>query len=393
MRERLFVNAAKVLATTIFMCSAAQASATQFFFCYVEPAYGSEQDILALSRIVEVDVDRLDNEKLVSQWLDHLDDFPTDGTRSFRDSERGGCLTSGNRASLEADYEAHYRSTYQWGEPLAWAPAIEKVVPRDRPREGVSIGFGSAPPSSAPAQDDAASRTPGIEENKLSAGQALPSNSNEADQEARFAAQERDRREAEETARLNREAAEFAASQVAENEAARRKAEAERKAYEAELARVEQEKSRHELAMEQHRREREEANRRQQEYFAAQRRHALCIGGDRKACADIEAGKPALADASTNEEASTEQDATRCVSAPVVSADPTFRGSTQAVVVNGCDAPVDVRVCLMRTGGWNCGTTWNLAPQGRWAHTSFESDGQVFWDARVSTASRALARP
>lgn len=208
------------------------------------------------------------------------------------------------------------------------------------------------------------------------------------------AKREQERLEAEETARLNREAADFAAKQVAENEASRRKEEAERKAYEEALAKAEREKAEYERAMEQNRREREEANRRQQEYFAAQRRHALCVGGDRKACADIEAGKPAmgeqLADAG---EASTDTDARRCVSSPVVGVDSTFRGSTRAAVTNGCDTAVDVRICLLRTGGWNCGVVWGLAPQESWSHTSFETDGQVFWDARVARSARPLGTP
>ena len=48
----------------------------------------------------------------------------------------------------------------------------------------------------------------------------------------------------------------------------------------------------------------------------------------------------------------------------------------------------------MMTQALRCAdTSFSLEPQARWAHTSFESDGQVFWDARVSTSSRALARP
>jgi hypothetical protein len=203
---------------------------------------------------------------------------------------------------------------------------------------------------------------------------------------ARREAEEKDRREVEETARLNREVADFAARQVADNEASRRRADAERKAYE-------QERAEYDRAMELNRSQRAAADLLLREYDAAQRRHARCLTGDKQACADIAAGKPALADAGQLAGASTETDATRCVASPVVSPDPAFRGSTQAVVINGCEAPVDVRVCLMRTGGWNCAVAWNLAPQARWAHTSFESDGQVFWDARVSTSSRQLASP
>lgn len=258
-------------------------------------------------------------------------------------------------------------------EVVQWAPADEVT------------GLAASAPATTPATDDRAGEageTPALAD-------AAAEGANAAAREA----EELARREVEETARLNREAAEFAARQVAENEAARRKGEADRKAYEASLARVEREREAYEQAMEQNRREREEAQRQLLEYNAARQRHQLCVAGDRRACADIEAGRPALAAAGKPQEASTEQDATRCVSSPVVSPDPAFKGSTQAVVVNGCETAVDVRVCLLRTGGWNCAVTWGLEPQARWAHTSFESDGQVFWDARVSTSSRALARP
>lgn len=289
---------------------------------------------------------------------------------------------------------------------LAWRPAAEAI---EKPEPAAAET--PAPEVEKSADDTALDRQPrdelaataraeeaarGAEQREAAERErreAAERERREAEERKRREAEEKERREIEETARLNREAAEFAARQVAENEASRRRAEEARKAYEEELARLERENDEYERAVERSRREREAANRAQQEYFAAQRRHAACIAGDRKACADIEAGKPAMEEASAGESVSIDPDATRCVSPPVVSADPAFSRSTQAVVVNGCEVPVDVRICLMRSGGWNCGVAWNLAPQARWTHTSFESDGQVFWDARVSTSSRPLARP
>jgi hypothetical protein len=146
--------------------------------------------------------------------------------------------------------------------------------------------------------------------------------------------------------------------------------------------------------MEAYNRELAEANRRQQDYLAAQRRHSLCVGGNAQACADIAAGKPAspiqLADAG---KASTDTDATRCVSTPVVGPSGTWKDAIAATVINGCEKAVDVRICLLRDGGWNCGVNWGLKPQEKWSWSSFKSNGQVFWDARVSGSSKPLGSP
>ena len=143
-----------------------------------------------------------------------------------------------------------------------------------------------------------------------------------------------------------------------------------------------------------HRRELDAANARQQAYMTAQRRHALCTNGDKQACADIAAGTATMAAApAAAGPASTDTEATTCVSRPVVSSNATFAGNTAAMVVNGCPTAVDVRICLMREGGWNCGVKWGLQPQERWSHSSFKASGQIFWDARVSGSSEALESP
>jgi hypothetical protein len=61
--------------------------------------------------------------------------------------------------------------------------------------------------------------------------------------------------------------------------------------------------------------------------------------------------------------------------------------------VNGCDRPVDVRICLRRPEGWNCGMTSGLAPQESWSYSSFQATGEVFMDARVSGGRGGLAHP
>jgi len=139
----------------------------------------------------------------------------------------------------------------------------------------------------------------------------------------------------------------------------------------------------------------EEQKRRQREYEAALARNNRCRDGDSRACAEIKAGKPALEEklADAGEAKTSDDDARACVTEPVVSASTAFRGQTQAVVFNGCKTAVDVRICLLRTGGWNCGVTWGLKPQERWTHTTFQSQGGIFWDARMSGTNRPLASP
>jgi hypothetical protein len=92
--------------------------------------------------------------------------------------------------------------------------------------------------------------------------------------------------------------------------------------------------------------------------------------------------------------ASTATDANRCIGPAQLKSDDTFKGNTAAYVTNGCDTPVDVRVCLMKEGkGWNCGMTYNLAPQKSWSWSSFNATGQVFVDARVAGSNRKMASP
>ncbi len=135
------------------------------------------------------------------------------------------------------------------------------------------------------------------------------------------------------------------------------------------------------------------AERLQKEYDAAQKRHSLCVTGNAQACADIAAGKPAVTQVADAGKASTDSDATRCVSSPVVGQSTTWKDAIAATVINGCPTAVDIRICLLREGGWNCGVNWGLKPQESWAWSSFKSNGELFWDARVSGSSRPLASP
>lgn len=91
--------------------------------------------------------------------------------------------------------------------------------------------------------------------------------------------------------------------------------------------------------------------------------------------------------------ASTDTDANRCVTQSEIRENDTFKGNTAAYVVNGCDTPVDVRMCLMTESGWKCGATLGLAPQARWSHSAFHATGPVFVDARTTGSNRRFASP
>jgi hypothetical protein len=146
--------------------------------------------------------------------------------------------------------------------------------------------------------------------------------------------------------------------------------------------------------MEDHRAEMAEADRRQQEYEAQQRRYNLCVTGNGAACSAMAAGTaPSDQKVADAGKASTDSDATRCVSSPVVGPSGTWKDAIAATVVNGCPTAVDVRICLLREGGWNCGVNWGLKPQEKWSWSSFKSDGQVFWDARVAGSNKVLGSP
>lgn len=113
-----------------------------------------------------------------------------------------------------------------------------------------------------------------------------------------------------------------------------------------------------------------------QRQLAAHSKQVACLKGERAACS-----------------ASTDTDANRCVTSASLKLDDTFKGNTSATVVNGCPVPVDVRICLMREGGWNCGVGWGISPQRSFGYSSFAATGQVFTDARTSGSNRPLSKP
>lgn len=126
---------------------------------------------------------------------------------------------------------------------------------------------------------------------------------------------------------------------------------------------------------------------------AEREREAAAAEAERERVAEQEREQRERAEANAKMQASTNTDATRCVSQPELRANDTYQGNTAAYVSNGCGTPVDVRICLMRDNGWNCGMTNGLAPQASWSWSSFRATGQVFMDARVSGSGRTLNSP
>lgn len=416
---RFHLAVAAVLAAT--MSSAAQATTfpddappgKMWMSCFVslkDTEYGAKNPI-ALGGYWLIDVPEGTRketvDRLKAQWLDeYLDripaEFPGFVARVVNGQVYDARCGSYSSRSDWAAYAAHvkepvtsqgvFRSDFVPSFAEAWVSTREHAWDYDgevafsgniKPSKPVA-----AKPTKPPAQLNI------VAPDRVSSGQA--------DAEAR-------KRKAEE-AELERKAAreqreaEFQAK-VAEHDAAVADYEAKLTARDAEIARQKakleadrqaaaQVQAEFERKKAEHEREVAEADRRQQEYLAAQSRHAACLGGDRQACADIAAGRPALAPkAAEAGKASTDTDATRCVSSPVVGPSNVWRDATAATVVNGCATAVDVRICLLREGGWNCGVNWGLQPQEKWVWWSFKASGEIFWDARVAGSSKPLANP
>jgi single-stranded DNA-specific DHH superfamily exonuclease len=127
----------------------------------------------------------------------------------------------------------------------------------------------------------------------------------------------------------------------------------------------------------------EETERRKAEAAAAEKRRE-------EQRAELERIK---ADAEKRSKASLDTDANTCVSNAEMQLNASFQGNTAARVINGCGVPVDIRVCLMTEGGWNCGVAWGVASQAGWSHSTFKATGPVFVDARVSGSNKPLRQP
>ncbi len=244
------------------------------------------------------------------------------------------------------------RDGYSIRKSVTWKP----VKPISRPEKAPQASEEQAVASQRPSKADGSSE------------QATGSSDSSGKAEAEANA------EAERLAGAKLNAAEAERQRQIAEEQARQKAESERRKREhgqrvaaAAAARAEWEK---EVAASKAR----EAD--YQRRLAAHARQVACVKGERSACS-----------------ASTDTDANRCVTSASLKLDDTFKGNTSATVINGCPTPVDVRICLMREGGWNCGVGWGIAPQRSFGYSSFAATGQVFTDARTSGSNRPLSKP
>jgi hypothetical protein len=340
-------------------------------------------------------------DRLKAQWLDeYLDRIPTEFPGFVPRTVNGQvydarCGSYYDRSDWAA-YTAHvkepvtsqsvFRSDFVPSFAEAWISTREHA----RDYTGDVAYSGNIKPSKPVVRKPS---EPAAELNIVAPGGGSSSKANAAEEAELARKTAREQREAEFQAKLAEHDAEVADYQrkVAEREAeiARQK---QQQAAAADAAA--REIASYRSKMEDHRAQMAQADRQLATYDAAKRRYALCTSGDSKACADIAAGKPVaetqVADAG---KASTDSDATRCVSNPQVGPSGTWKDAIAATVVNGCPTAVDVRICLMREGGWNCGVNWGLEPQEKWAWSSFKSDGQLFWDARVAGSNRPLASP
>ena len=93
--------------------------------------------------------------------------------------------------------------------------------------------------------------------------------------------------------------------------------------------------------------------------------------------------------------ASTRDDASMCVSPPITSTHKCADLSGyKAMVSNTCAVPVDVRVCFMTDGGWNCQSNYGLAPEATWEPGWCHANtGEVFHAVRYSDSKEPLASP
>lgn len=285
-------------------------------------------------------------------------------TGRLPDDGMASCLFRDNRAKIEALRRGANEKAMSKGKQIVMVDFQVPTVP-------------DSPPQEETVQSKAA-LGPNVENDSATAGL-------EGEAEGRA------RRQAEEEARLAKEAAEREAEERRLAEASARydaflkkiqdeaRAEAERQARvrdEWMRKRLEHQKAVEEAEMAKIKHERELAS-----YEKAKAQHARCVAGDKAACTQAAS------------QASTDTDANICVTDPALRLNASFQGNTAASIINGCDKPVDVRICLMRSGGWNCAVTWGLAPRAQWSHSSFDATGEVFMDAKTSGSGGTLSEP
>lgn len=174
---------------------AAPASAKAYFFCYYWSGSSyEERTVVALTKIMEADVDRIDEYRLGRIWSQHASpgyamNSPYPGIREARGgSARSNCVTSYNRASLDKDFTRHYLPTYRY-ELIEWSAIPADIVPQARvanPNE-LQIAVPSATRPETPKVEPKAR----AEQVDTPAGKILMSPEKKADYEAKLAEHQR----------------------------------------------------------------------------------------------------------------------------------------------------------------------------------------------------------
>lgn len=187
------------LFTAMAILLANPASAKQYFFCYywAGPSYENRTTV-ALTKIMEADVERIDDYRLERAWADYaipgyMSNSPMPGIRDASNSGQsgfqGGCLTSQRRAYLEEQIARFYQPTYRY-DPVEWTAVPADIVPAVRASEGnvVEIAVPSGAPIAKPAPDPARSRAQLVD---TPSGKILMTPEKKAEYEAKLAQHKR----------------------------------------------------------------------------------------------------------------------------------------------------------------------------------------------------------
>lgn len=137
-----------------------------------------------------------------------------------------------------------------------------------------------------------------------------------------------------------------------------------------------------------------ERERQLRESAAAERQRQQQLREQRQAEERMAALAPTPRPAQATQQASTLDDPSRCVSQPSQVRNPNCKDGSAFTMTNGCEQPVDVRLCIKtQQGSWDCGATWGVRPGGSWSYPSCRGASTVFMDVRSAGSNRRFADP
>lgn len=139
--------------------SASPAYAKQYFFCYYWAGASYEnRTTVALTKVMETDAERIDEDRLESAWRryavpGYISSSPLPGLREATNAGqyRGGCLTSSRRAYLDDQIARYYLPSYRY-QPVDWTAVPSDIVPQARASadNAVEIALPAGEPASQP---------------------------------------------------------------------------------------------------------------------------------------------------------------------------------------------------------------------------------------------------